>query len=887
MRHVSAVVLLGALAAATADSASGFVGVNDPCPWPTPAPPPGAGWAEVFNPSVELGFTDGVANQWTGWKDSGLPGTVHYAATDRKTDGTYSQKLVMPTPTSDMQEAGLYQRMYVIPGETYTATVRMYLQISDPDGWQLLAHLGLDPYGEATGDSSATTWHEVSTYGQWVTASVTVKAVLPVMTISLKATRKWPISLTSTVWFDQVTFSGPVPTDPPPQPGDEPIDPESLIPETMGPNLVVNPSFEEAFTEGVSAGWNKWWTAGSGQWKRSQRVGKVGGAKYDCGGDNENVLMRPKTAMLVSGNPETHPGVPGTLGSSDYYKTFDYLQDTIVIGRPMVDANYGDYYSNPTYWGTRLAEHCKVFEQQFPRIDAWLDWNEPDTSGNWQKVIDFSYAFAQRAHELGLKTVALNLATGNPGNIWQMVNESYDPHCGDLLAIADYLGHHVYGWFPDEFMVTRQVAVDACSFALRPRRFKDMYDRRGWRFPPVIATEGSTTGPWQDTYTPDQVYTDLVTMGDYMNANRWWCGYVNFVVGAQCSWPGFDIVGQYLAGGQSMAEAIGAWNYDHPADAMDGLYSQMFGAGEVHPKTLAELTPAGQFNGGVNQVVGGLMPGEAYLLIAWAKYEFRGHQPTQLKFYLGVDPTGQTANGEAATIDWGIDQVADKAKVHETFTHVWRTFTASGPTASIWLRAGHALTDLSFKFYVDQVEVRQLDDGPPSPAIELIPWAFSHTIQCGAELPNDVFMIRNSGGVGVITYELKPECSWVLVNPTSGTSAGEQDPIELSYDLSGLGAGVHTCRVVATAPEAANSGVSLTITINVQSPRADFDQDCDVDQNDFGHLQGCLSGGGVIQTDQACTDADLDNDEDVDSVDWGLFQGCFGGPGIAPDGDCL
>ena len=52
----------------------------------------------------------------------------------------------------------------------------------------------------------------------------------------------------------------------------------------------------------------------------------------------------------------------------------------------------------------------------------------------------------------------------------------------------------------------------------------------------------------------------------------------------------------------------------------------------------------------------------------------------------GVDQTGQTSDANAGTIDWGDDQIADKAPDHEIFTHVWRTFIATGSTASIWLR---------------------------------------------------------------------------------------------------------------------------------------------------------------------------------------------------------
>jgi len=182
--------------------------------------------------------------------------------------------------------------------------------------------------------------------------------------------------------------------------------------------------------------------------------------------------------------------------------------------------------------------------------------------------------------------------------------------------------------------------------------------------------------------------------------------------------------------------------------------------------------------------VTGLAPGRTYLLSCWMKYEFRGHQPEQLQFYLGVDLTGQTASADAGSIDWGEDQIAGKAPVHEVFTHVWRTFTATRPRASIWLRAYHPVSDPSVMLYVDGVELRQRADSPP-------PW-----------LPGD------------------------------------------------------------------------------------FDDDADVDQEDFGRFQACLTGWGIAQNDAACQRALLDVDDDVDQDDFALFQACLNGPGTPADPDC-
>lgn len=60
----------------------------------------------------------------------------------------------------------------------------------------------------------------------------------------------------------------------------------------------------------------------------------------------------------------------------------------------------------------------------------------------------------------------------------------------------------------------------------------------------------------------------------------------------------------------------------------------------------------------------------------------------------------------------------------------------------------------------------------------------------------------------------------------------------------------------------------------------DFDYDDDVDQEDYGRFQACLTGAGIIQDDPACFLAKLDNDQDVDLDDRILFVGCMSGPNI-------
>jgi Dockerin type I domain len=63
--------------------------------------------------------------------------------------------------------------------------------------------------------------------------------------------------------------------------------------------------------------------------------------------------------------------------------------------------------------------------------------------------------------------------------------------------------------------------------------------------------------------------------------------------------------------------------------------------------------------------------------------------------------------------------------------------------------------------------------------------------------------------------------------------------------------------------------------------KADLDRDGDVDQEDFGLFQACLSGSGVAVA-AGCADADLDGDGDVDQADLDAFRACFRGANIRP-----
>jgi hypothetical protein len=87
----------------------------------------------------------------------------------------------------------------------------------------------------------------------------------------------------------------------------------------------------------------------------------------------------------------------------------------------------------------------------------------------------------------------------------------------------------------------------------------------------------------------------------------------------------------------------------------------------------------------------------------------------------------------------------------------------------------------------------------------------------------------------------------------------------------------------------ADTGADLTFTFGgpqIPDVPGDFNSDGDVDQEDFGHLQACLTGTGVPVSDPDCFDADLDEDGPIGSGDVSIFLDCMTGANIVGDPSC-
>ncbi len=105
----------------------------------------------------------------------------------------------------------------------------------------------------------------------------------------------------------------------------------------------------------------------------------------------------------------------------------------------------------------------------------------------------------------------------------------------------------------------------------------------------------------------------------------------------------------------------------------------------------------------------------------------------------------------------------------------------------------------------------------------------------------------------------------------------------LSWTQQDVTAGLDTRGFSFTMEDAEITVLVLTVSPTV---RADFNRDGDVDLEDFGLMQACLTAPAIPQLDPACADARLDPGEDVDADDLRIFLDCLSGPNLPPMLDC-
>ena len=165
---------------------------------------------------------------------------------------------------------------------------------------------------------------------------------------------------------------------------------------------------------------------------------------------------------------------------------------------------------------------------------------------------------------------------------------------------------------------------------------------------------------------------------------------------------------------------------------------------------------------------------------------------------------------------------------------------------------------------------------PSTPGLGLSVTHLERSVLAFQPAESGAFSIANTG-VGTLSYTITDDADWLSTSPSTGSSAGEADAISVAYDTAGLSVGTYTATITVTADGAWNSPQTVAVTLTVQTVGSDFDQDGDVDQEDFGHLQVCLNASGS-PLESGCADADLNGDPYADPADVAIFIQCHVGP---------
>ena len=87
----------------------------------------------------------------------------------------------------------------------------------------------------------------------------------------------------------------------------------------------------------------------------------------------------------------------------------------------------------------------------------------------------------------------------------------------------------------------------------------------------------------------------------------------------------------------------------------------------------------------------------------------------------------------------------------------------------------------------------------------------------GANPPVKLFKVKNTGA-GTLNYQITANRSWINITPTSGTSTGEWDQIQVGVNIADLSAETNEGEVIVRDENASNSPQKLKVTLSVQLP---------------------------------------------------------------------
>jgi hypothetical protein len=165
--------------------------------------------------------------------------------------------------------------------------------------------------------------------------------------------------------------------------------------------------------------------------------------------------------------------------------------------------------------------------------------------------------------------------------------------------------------------------------------------------------------------------------------------------------------------------------------------------------------------------------------------------------WLSLDPTSGSSTGETDNVTVSVDI----------------TGMTAGSYPAIITITGNA--DNSPQ-YVDVT----LDISPPAaPYIGFSPASFTFSATEGGANPSDKTLeIWNDGG-GTLNWAVSPSALWLDLDPTSGSSTGEIDDVDVSVDITGM---MHEfspyVATITITGNADNSPQYVDVTVNIKAP---------------------------------------------------------------------
>jgi hypothetical protein len=174
-----------------------------------------------------------------------------------------------------------------------------------------------------------------------------------------------------------------------------------------------------------------------------------------------------------------------------------------------------------------------------------------------------------------------------------------------------------------------------------------------------------------------------------------------------------------------------------------------------------------------------------------------------------------------------------------------------------------------------------------APALAVSPTLLQRSVVAGGVAPAQSFTVRNAGG-GTLSYAVAASSGWLRVNPSSGTSTGEYDTLNVLYDTAALAPGRYTAYLTVSSAGVAGSPAAVRVELDVQAgPRPgsllDYDGDGLTDLSLFHPASACWdiyrsttrTVGGFYQgrADSIPLLADFDGDGRVDHATYTAATG--------------